>query len=924
MENPFNLSQEKLIELISGYDIWLKSDPREAKYPEVIREQSKKIKGDFLNSETLQGLNDDELYERIYKYSRNLEGRVHRTLGGDILHTSIKELRRNLLYILSSKDNPFIIAQNILEGTHKIKSFAKAFWSPILLAQFPGTLPNWNNKTEDFLNKLGINITTSKLSISEKYRKISDAFAFLSGLTQGHDFYTTNHLMHYGTAVKGGIDLIAKLQGTSATDPVHEMIRLYKSQIRKTKLQDELYKWELLKIYGGRPDLEAPDFSSEIKSLDFENLVYPMAKAVRNFIADGLPAEYRECFVKLFNEGEDLSLRVKGFMNDVFTVYRKLEGKLEHHHDERTISVFLTYHNPEKYTFFKDAFYQKYCKMTGVETKPKGEKYAHYLELISDLMNDYILPDTKLINLVKGFMNTNCFEDPNHLILAQDILYQMLDKDEEEPLVEEPIIHVEKTPAETSDSLNTIFYGPPGTGKTYQTIDYAVKIAASERYIEGNHINNKVIYEELIREGRIVFTTFHQSMCYEDFIEGIKPVSDDTGCLTYRVEDGLFKHLAVNAAFEYINDKSSDASKSLSFSVIYDRLLDEVNEKIGNNEKFILKLKSGSEIEIVDITSGNNFLLQHTNGSRTYIVSRNRLEKLFSELPELTSISNINEEIRKVIGGSNASAYWAVLKKLRSFGEVVLLKKSDKIYSYADKVSAVGKLQINDISHTGKEKKYVLVIDEINRGNVSRIFGELITLIEDDKRFGNEESLCAKLPYSRSRFFVPPNLYILGTMNTADRSVEALDTALRRRFSFIEKMPLYNLEGMEHVYAGVALKDLLETINNRIEKLVDRDHQIGHSYFLGLKNTEKLMVVFRDKIIPLLQEYFYGNYEKMGLVLGSGFVIKLPDKKVTFARFPADENEYNDKVIYRINMNSLEDLSEFTRALSELMNKKQD
>jgi len=466
--------------------------------------------------------------------------------------------------------------------------------------------------------------------------------------------------------------------------------------------------------------------------------------------------------------------------------------------------------------------------------------------------------------------------------------------------------------------LNTILYGPPGTGKTYQTIDYSVKIAAPEKYREGDHKKNKVIYEELNREGQIVFTTFHQSMCYEDFIEGIKPKSDESGILTYSVEDGLFKQLVINAAFEFVGEKSSYASKSLSFSNAYDRLIDEVNEKVGNDVGFTLKLKSGAELEIVEITSGNNFQVQHKNGSRTYTVSRRRLEKLFSELPNLESISNINEEVRNVIGGSNASAYWAVLKKLRSYrGEI---QTAGKKYSYDEKAAAVDKLLPEDIVFTGKEKRYVMIIDEINRGNVSQVFGELITLIEEDKRFGKDERLPSKLPYSRSRFFVPPNLYVIGTMNTADRSVEALDTALRRRFCFIEMVPLYDLDGMEKVIADFRVSDLLETINGRIEKLIDRDHRIGHSYFLGLESSDDLMKLFKHKVIPLLQEYFYGNYEKMGLVLGSGFIDKLPDEKVKFARFPADENDFNDKVIYRINEMPLKDKAEFEKALDLLMN----
>jgi len=925
MNNPFNISDERLKDLLASYETWMKSIPTEAEYPETFRKQSIKIREEFLNKETLKRLNDDELFSKIYNYSRKLEGKAYRTLPVDVIKKSIKELRHNLEYLLSSDDNPAVIAQNIIQGKYKIKNFSKAFWSPILQAQFPEVLPNWNNKTEDFLSKLGINISTYTLSTAEKYHKISEAFKYLTSLIPGHDFYTINHLMHYGTAIKEGSDLILKLQGKMISDPVAELIRAYKAQIKEVGLKDELYKWKLIKTYRGRPDTNAADFNEEVISVDFKNLVYYNAVRVKKHIASKLPEEYRSCFIKLFDDKEDLTKRIKGFIADVLIVYRKVEGQQGSHHDERTTAAFLTFHDPLRYTFFKDSFYRKYCTLIGVNPKAKGEKYSHYLELVSELIKRYISLDKELVDLVNSYMEADCFDDPNKLILAQDILFQMLDKDDEEDedqvdLVEENADYVKSRTDMKTTSLNTVLYGPPGTGKTYQTIDYAVKIAAPERFREGEHKKNKVIYEELMREGQIVFTTFHQSMCYEDFIEGIKPVSDDTINLTYKVIDGIFKQLAVNAAFEYVSDKSSDASKSLSFTAVYDQLLDEVNEKFGNNEVFALKLKSGAELEIVDISVGNNFQVQHKNGSRTYTVSRRRIEKLYSELPDLETISNINEEIRSVIGGSNASAYWAVLKKLRNYKRETQIANSSKKYSYEDKAAAVEKLRPEDVVTTGNEKKYVLIIDEINRGNVSQVFGELITLIEEDKRFGKEERLPAKLPYSRSRFFVPPNLYIIGTMNTADRSVEALDTALRRRFSFIEMVPLYDLDGMEKVVADISVSDLLETINGRIEKLIDRDHRIGHSYFLGLDNSDDLMKVFKHKIIPLLQEYFYGNYEKMGLVLGSGFIDKLPDEKIKFAQFPADENDFNDKVIYRLNIKPLNDPDEFTNAIALLMN----
>jgi 5-methylcytosine-specific restriction protein B len=197
----------------------------------------------------------------------------------------------------------------------------------------------------------------------------------------------------------------------------------------------------------------------------------------------------------------------------------------------------------------------------------------------------------------------------------------------------------------------------------------------------------------------------------------------------------------------------------------------------------------------------------------------------------------------------------------------------------------------------------VFIIDEINRGNISKIFGELITLIEPSKRKGEKEQLYVTLPYSGQKFSVPNNVYIIGTMNTADRSIALIDTALRRRFDFVEMLPESAVLANTLVDNVVDVAEMLDTINNRITVLLDREHTIGHSYFIPLRNeptVERLAEIFKGKIIPLLQEYFYDDYEKIQLVLGDNqkpddstrFIVKKNDAVKLFGNADIDLSDY--------------------------------
>lgn len=455
------------------------------------------------------------------------------------------------------------------------------------------------------------------------------------------------------------------------------------------------------------------------------------------------------------------------------------------------------------------------------------------------------------------------------------------------------------TKFKSSQPLNQILYGPPGTGKTYKTKKIAVEIIENIKYSDSIEDREIILekYDNYINTENICFTTFHQSMSYEDFIEGIKPLmdEDEEKEISYTIQDGIFKTLCQKASDSVSNLNSTDnKGEILFFEKAWTHLIEDYTETSSSSEIFTLPTSTNMGMNVVEITNKGNLLLKPSKGSSLdYTVSYNRMQKLFNAIPDLSTISNIDKEFRKVIGGANSTAYWCVLNYLHNW-----VKDNGE------------SLKVRTVEGEKRKENHVIIIDEINRGNVSAIFGELITLIEKDKRAEEKEAINITLPYSKTKFSVPNNVFIIGTMNTADRSVEALDTALRRRFSFEEISPNPKLLE-EHKFQEVNLNLLLDKINQRIELLVDKDHQIGHSYFFSINSLDDLKLVFKDKIIPLLEEYFYGDLGKIGLVLGENFIeaVKEQNKNI-LATFKAydDIDFVSDKKIFRLK--SIDEMTE--------------
>ncbi|ECQ3595216.1 AAA domain-containing protein [Campylobacter coli] len=474
-------------------------------------------------------------------------------------------------------------------------------------------------------------------------------------------------------------------------------------------------------------------------------------------------------------------------------------------------------------------------------------------------------------------------------------------------------------------SLNQILYGPPGTGKTYHTIDKALEILGEN--LESRD-EKKAKFDEYVKNGQIVFTTFHQSYGYEEFVEGIKPMMNNEANsqeIQYEIKDGIFKDICNRALENYENS-------NLNTEELREKI--KLREKV---EKFLNRLLETNEP--ISKTKGGNFFINSFNNNTIEIYSEDveRFDGIFKlSLSTFITLlkSNIEfnsavEMFKKVFDRDYADRthtyYFNLVNKFKEYEKQAVLKTKDN------------KISSNSLN------SYIIIIDEINRGNVSKIFGELITLIEPSKRIGESEELKVALPYSGKKFGVPKNVYILGTMNTADRSITSLDTALRRRFEFVEMMP--NSDLLNNVFIckdvenpnededylgddakteGFAeiLQNILISINKRIEFLLDREKTIGHAFFMSeavkfnknnwikpdeyeedwyVLSISKLKSIFQNKIIPLLQEYFYNDYALISAVLNDNGMIEKCEKDDKYLQKIKNlDNVDSEKIIYNI------------------------
>lgn len=767
-------------------------------------------------------------------------------------------------------------------------------------------------------------------------------------------------------------------------EAVKDLIKRYKSHISQHGLSDEQYKWELLAKYKGKPDFDAPNLLTEIKSIDFKNLIYPVGVSVAWHIAIDREEQYKECFKQLFDESMPLIERIKVFNEKTLEIYRELNPneKESHHQDERTMATYLTYYDPDRYTLYKNSFYVKYCRLLEINhVKQKNEKYIHYLSLIEDLIEDYIKPDDELISLFRNSLPDEAYQDPNYKILAQDILYTCLDqrigidrqywrigttdgthsywelmreenkvsigwpdlgdlndiqvneKKDIDKLLKETGHYIDKNSIRSrkageifnfyqqmsvgdvvlaqdggkilgiglitdeyvfnseddfahqrnvnwqiinpvlinNEGLRTtvfeindqntirlidnllneekrkmkkyieilehkkqiILQGPPGSGKTYTAKDLAEKMIFNEVSDD-----KKAQKRRLETSEQFELVQFHPSYSYEDFVRGITAKSTRDGNISYQTED---KILAVFANEAKKNLKQfNEEWVGNKFDLFIDTIRKTEPGIVGNHFQLENNYYVGP---ITDQKIGIFFDLINTadNAASLKMYPLFRIKKgcvngiIFDDKVELSTLRE-----KDTLTLQNEDTY-ALFKKFRSF----------LIDHYRQ-----------------EEKNYILIIDEINRANLPSVLGELIYALE----YRGEAVASMYSIDGDASITIPENLYIIGTMNTADRSVGHIDYAIKRRFAFVDVAP--SAEVIKHVKAKELFK-LVEALFVKVdgdsksssEHLASdfdfKDVQLGHSYFMA-KDAQELKLKLQYEIVPILNEYV-----KDGLLLES-------------------------------------------------------
>lgn len=592
----------------------------------------------------------------------------------------------------------------------------------------------------------------------------------------------------------------------------------------------EEYKWDLLDRSVGKDVLAVFD------GLRGKNIIdNPRTDSVIKYLVENEADKTKVFCQQLIDESVPLNERLAAFKAEIKALCPSKWKNTAN--DERTASGLLTCVYPTTYTFYKDEIYQNICDYFGYTSRKAGKKYEHFMELVNGFVKSYG-EEIQLImlNEIKGFKNKPLNLAVQTLFWCmKDYMKERLDK---------------KMTTDTNNSSkgvwyddvvrtwerrkNVVLYGAPGTGKTYDVPELAVRLC-DPAFMAAEPSREEIVsrYNQLKTEKRIAFTTFHQSLDYEDWIEGLRPVVNENSQVTYEIESGIFKKLCEEAERPVVKDKQvgiadnavvwkvslagtgdndvrRECMENNHIRIGWDDygpvISDETDWNIYNGEGKQILDAYINKMKIGDIVM--SCYSSQTIDAIGVVVSEYEFEDKFPNYKRVRRVNwlvkNINENIVEMNEGKTM-----VESSVYRLNSITL---SD-VKSILEKYDTSSKMEEND-------KAYVMVIDELNRGNVSKVFGELITLLEADKRKGRINAESVALPYSKKAFHIPNNVYLIATMNTADRSLGSLDYAIRRRFAFIAEKPFgLEVDGVD--------EELFEKVSSLFVKNFDEYKESG-------------------------------------------------------------------------------------------------
>lgn len=612
---------------------------------------------------------------------------------------------------------------------------------------------------------------------------------------------------------------------------------------KKAAFDDEVYKWDLLTQNTGKIDV---DLINAVRTS--KNLIYQSDAATLKTLTEQVPNELIKIVKNLLDESKDLVLRLADFRRDMKTLVQNNLNSTNYAEDERTAADYLTYSYPAKYSFYTNEIYVSYCKYLGIETKKTGEIYPHYCELLHKL-ESFVSKDDELLEIIANNSSNYIQSD---LLLSQNIVYVML----KENYLSQVNGETEMTKAQELANLlehthNLILHGAPGTGKTHLAQEIAQAMGAE-----------------------VGFVQFHPSYDYTDFVEGLRPVNDSSsGQIGFERKDGVFKKFC-ERALKSLSDNLKSVETLQKEKIEQLDIINNQSDDFFSAYEYVLSIINPNTIKVlgnVNYSVEGQQLKFHTE-NLIRNVQKDKLQQLFEALKDnpndIDKYGNRGKQTELLGCTVDYSYYKPILKEMLSYHfENTKNLPNDK----------------NKISYNTNNKPFVFIIDEINRGEMSKIFGELFFAIDPSYR-GAEKCRDLRTQYANlqtipnlfdvalgikdsdnfGHFFIPENVYIIGTMNDIDRGVESMDFAFRRRFTFKE---ITAKDTQEQILAGLdeSIRDKairrMDSLNSAISHIegLSSAYHIGGAYFLKLKELGgDFGKLWEYHLEGLLREYLRG------------------------------------------------------------------